>query len=185
MLHFAHAQSTLTLSLFSESISLPSYKVVKGINPGINIGTEFVLKQKPKGQRILTANLGLYYHKRIHYGIFLSSEFGYRYQSPIGIDLEALVGLGYLHTFWASKTYQRNDDGTYAEKKTFGRPHIAPSASIGLAYDFSRKADVPIALFTKYQLFVETPFAAANGIPVLPHTTFHIGARIYLNQRRE
>lgn len=169
----------LSIMVLSEASSLPSYKLVKApVHPGAALGTEFYLNNNETHQLLLAPVLGGYYHKNIYTAFFLTGDFLYRWNTDIGLQPEAAAGIGYQHTFFPDQLYEADENGNFQPVTTAGRPHALIQASLGLGYALPiGDAKDKVALFARYQLQLETPFA--NGIPVLPHSIFYFGVRFY------
>lgn len=162
----------LTVTLFSESVSLPNFhNIFKNLNPGIRVGTE-VYYSKNEGQQLLqTINLGYYYHKDLQNGLYLSSEFGYR-KFIHKAFVDATLGIGYLLINSALPRYELIGNDYERIGDTFGR--IMPTLGLGAGYRFNK-----VSVFSRYEIFAETPFGF-NGVPVLPHKALHVGIRFNL-----
>jgi hypothetical protein len=140
-------------------------------HPGVMAGLEYRLIDAEWGTLFATANLGSYVHVRNHVGVFLDSEFGYRFTYAGGYELEALAGLGYLHTFLAAPVYEVDDAGHVGRVFDAGRPHFMPTFSLGTGWRFER-----LAPFLRLQAFGEYPF----NHQLLPHFALLLGARFWL-----
>jgi len=137
-------------------------------HPGAMGGVEYSLLDRPWGTLFVTGNLGLYVHVRNHVGVFVDSEFGYRHTFGSGYELEALAGLGYLHTFLAAPVYEVDDAGHVDKVVNGGRPHIMPTFSVGTGWRFEH-----VAPFLRVQAFGEYPF----NRHLLMHFALLLGAR--------
>lgn len=167
----------LTVSLFSESVSLPTLKgFFRNPNPGIRIGTEFYYRKRPSSQVFQTANVGYYYHHTLHHGLYLSSELGYRkFIGPVFLD--ATVGAGYLLLTSRVPVYKPTGNGEFV--KASPRLHKGmPTLGLGAGYRFTKA----VSLFARYEVFGEMPLK--QDVPVLPHKALHIGARVNLGKQR-
>jgi len=153
----------ISIAVLDESISLPNLWFLEyKYNPAIMIGTEYLLKQKPKSDWHLTGNVGFYYHKNWELGPFINSEIGYRRSLTKRFNLQSRFGLGYLHQF-AGKAVYTFQDGTYKEKTDFGSPAFMGSLSLGCEYDLKQKPFSPTIFFT-YMSTVKLPFSIYNGL---------------------
>jgi hypothetical protein len=165
----------LTLSLFSESVSLPTFKgLLRSQNPGVRLGTELYYRNRPDAQLFQTVNLGYYYHRSLHHGLYVSTELGYRkFIGPAFLD--ATLGGGYLHLVSRVPVYEPAGDGNF----TKASPHLhkfMPTLGLGAGCRLGKHA----SLFARYELFGEMP--VAQDIPVLPHRALHLGARVNLKK---
>ncbi len=162
----------ITVTIFSESISLPNFRnIFKNPNLGIRLGTELYYAKNSSRQLIQTVNLGYYYHKDFQNGLYLSSEFGYR-KFFNNAFVDATLGVGYLLVHSALPRYAIKGNDYQRIGSTFGR--IMPTLGLGAGYQFNK-----VAVFSRYELFGETPFGL-DGVPALPHKALHVGTRFNL-----
>lgn len=162
----------LTVTLFSESVSLPNFKnIFKNGSLGMRIGTEFCYSQGASRQLVQTINLSYYSHKNLHNAFSLTSEFGYR-RFFGNAFADATIGVGYMLIHSAMPRYENVNGDFIKTSSTFGR--FTPSIGLGAGYRFKN-----FSAFTRYEMFGEMPFGF-KGIPALPHKTIHIGTRLNL-----
>jgi hypothetical protein len=111
----------LTFSLFSESVSLPTLRgLLRKPNLGVRLGTELYYRNRPGAKLFQTVNLGYYYHRSLHHGLYVSTELGYRrYLGPLFVD--GTIGGGYLHLVSRVPVYAPAGDGSFT--KTSPRFH--------------------------------------------------------------
>ncbi|MBX9850935.1 MAG: hypothetical protein K2X86_04170 [Cytophagaceae bacterium] len=177
----------ITFSVFNNGTSLPGFGALgvfsKTIHPGFHIGTYWLYKKGEKHEFFQTAKLGYFYHRFVQHGIQLYSEGGYRYITGSGIYGEVLLGAGYLHSFPDMQVFVFKD-GKYKKKAPLGRPQFMISAGVGVGYDFEKKCDKPLRLYLLYQFWMQTPFVN-KYVPLLPNTSFHLGAIFSINQKSE
>jgi len=153
----------LSISILDESISLPNAWFLEySYNPAIMVGTEYVLKQKPKSDWHLTGNIGFYYHKNWELAPFINSEIGYRYKINKRLNIQGRFGLGYLHYF-AAKTVYTYQDGTFKEKTNFGSPTLMVSLSAALEYKLKQKSNSPV-VFISFMSAAKVPFSIYSGL---------------------
>lgn len=182
--HYAFGQEEkrgipLNVSVFSEAWSMPSFELVKKpIHPGLYVGTEKNMKEGRHSRFFLSAGLGYYYHKNIQHGIFLNLNAGYAYQFGFGLYTGASLGVGVINTIYPTPTYKLKN-GEYKKSPDWGKVSLMPNADLTVGYTFNRESKKPISIFTKYQVFLEYPYAPENTFPALPHTAFHIGTKFY------
>lgn len=164
------AKFPVTISVFSESVSLPNFKgFFKNPNLGVRIGTEFYYRQSEGRQLLQTLQIGYYHHDGLHQGLFVSSEFGYR-KFFGNFFADATVGAGYLHLISDLRRYGPSGDGFQLASQRMHK--LMPTLGMGMGYRFG-----DVTIFSRYELFGETPFAQ-GGSPVLPHKALHVGARL-------
>ncbi|WP_138992338.1 hypothetical protein [Larkinella sp. C7] len=162
----------ITLSLFSESISLPTFKHIQTGGIGIKIGTELYYRNRPGSQLIQTLNVGYYHHPRVQTGFFVNSEFGFRkYVGSLYVD--AFLGGGTLLVRPVSPSYTQDSNSGEYRKAPATQLKFMPTISAGLGYRFHHRTTV----FTRYELFGEMPFREI----LLPHQALHLGTRFLFN----
>lgn len=162
----------LTVTVFSESVSLPNFKnVFKNGSLGVRIGTEFYYSKSDSRQLVQTINLSYYSHKDLHNAFSLTSEFGYR-RFFGNAFADATIGVGYMLIHSAMPRYENVNGDFIKTSSTFGR--FAPTLGLGAGYQFKK-----FSAFSRYEMFGEMPFGF-KGIPALPHKTIHFGTRLYL-----
>lgn len=162
----------LTVTLFSESVSLPNFRnIFKNGSLGVRIGTELYYSKDASRQLIQTINLSYYSHKDLHNAFSLTSEFGYR-RFFGNAFADATIGVGYMLIHSAMPRYENVNGDFIKSSSTFGR--VAPTIGLGAGYQFKK-----FSAFTRYEMFGEMPFGF-KGIPALPHKTIHIGTRLNL-----
>jgi opacity protein-like surface antigen len=168
----------LQLTTGNHAISMPFYRVLrKPYHPALSIGTQLTYKRGTHGQLFQAFNLGGFYNKYTATGLLAQTELGYRYYTKAGLFADAFLGIGYLHIFQTREVFKQKNDAEYEKAKDFGRPSATGSFSLGMGYDFSRQAKLPLALFARYQWLAQTPYG--GGLPILPQSIISIGTRIY------
>lgn len=168
----------LVLASVQEATALPGSPLpFQGpLHPGLSIGTEHEYARGGWGRIFQTGGLGFYHHADLDAVVWLNSEFGYGYGFDFGLGFEALVGLGYGHSFNARPTYsletrERTVDG--------GQPSILGSAALGVQYDFRAYDVMPATLFVRYQPQLQVMLASDSPLGVLPRTSVLLGTRIF------
>jgi len=153
----------ISIAVLDESISIPNHWFLEyEYNPAFIIGTEHILKKKPKSDWHLTANIGFYYHKSWEMAPFINSEIGYRYNFSKRFALQGRFGLGYLHLLTTKPVYTFEDD-IYIEKTNFGSPTLLVSLSAGCDFKLNTKINSP-SIFLTYMSSVKIPFSIYNGL---------------------
>ncbi|QIP14383.1 hypothetical protein G8759_18045 [Spirosoma aureum] len=163
----------ITISLFAESISLPTIKRIKKGGIGIKVGTEFYYRNRPGSQLIQTLTIGYYHHPQVQNGLFINSEFGYR--TFIGsFFADAFLGGGALLLRPMAPSYERNESTGAYRKASATQLKFMPSVQTGIGYRFPNRA----MIFAHYELFGEMPIHNV----VLPHQALSIGTRFFIRQ---
>ena len=123
------------------------------VEPGFMIDLTFPLvsnaKNVPTHYRELhfKPSIGVYQRKDYHTGMLIWTQLGYKAIRRSGLFWEFNAGPGYLHTFYNATVYVQNEDGSFSEKKIAGDAHLIAGGDLALGWDFTRKTNVPIALF--------------------------------------
>jgi hypothetical protein len=143
-------------------------------HPGGVVGTEYCVLCSRRGSLFVTANAGAYVHPKNHVGAFVSSELGYRLTFSRGAFVEALAGVGYLHTFVDGDLYVAGDDGAVQRTRDRGRPAFMPTASIGVGWNAARVDGPPLTPFVRATFFGQYPYNER----LLPHAALQVGIRL-------
>jgi len=163
----------ITVTLFAESISLPTFRNIQKGGLGIRLGTEFYYRQRPGSQVLQTLNVGYYVHPNVQNGLFVSSEFGYR-KFIGGFFVDATIGGGALLVRPSAPSYTWDETNQGLRKAPANQLKFMPSLGLGAGYRFRNRTTV----FTRYELFGEMPF----GQILLPHQAIHLGTRLMLEK---
>ena len=166
----------LTLFVVTESVGLPALGgLLRGPGVGFRVGTEFCYRRRPGSQLIQTLNVGGYHHARLHNGLYLNTEFGYR-KFAGRFFAEGFIGVGALGLAPLMRSYLPTGDGDFRAAPA-GLVRVMPSLSAGLGYAIHDRRARPVSVFVRYETFGEAPFSN-RGVPVLPHTALHLGLRL-------
>lgn len=167
----------LTISVISEAVGLPTLGgLLRGPGVGLRIGTEFYYRRRPGSQLIQTLNLGGYHHARLHNGLYLNTEFGYRKFAGL-FFAEGFIGVGALGLAPLMRSYVPTGDGNFRPAPAV-LVRVMPSLSAGLGYTIQHRRARSASLFVRYETFGEAPFNN-QSVPVLPHTSLHLGLRFF------
>jgi hypothetical protein len=176
-----------TIKINAQDSLVSDQRKIKGLNIsyfgeylthyGLKIGIEYPIwikekvktkkssKEIPKQKLIfISGNIGGYFHKRNHIGIFVNSEIGYRKTRLRGFRYEFLIGLGYFHTFLQGDTYEVNDDGSVERIPLAGQANLMIPISAGIGYDFKFCYNKPFNLYLKPGFFIQYPYNLAIAI---------------------
>jgi len=157
----------LSISVFSESISLPTLAHLQKGGIGIKVGTELYYRNRPGSQAFQSIHIGYYHHPDVQSGLFVSTEVGYRHYFG-AVYTDASLGIGTLLLCPVAPSYERS--GSDFPKAPAHQFKLMPSAGLGAGYRFRNRTSV----FTRYELFGEMPFSQI----LLPHQAIHVGARV-------
>lgn len=174
-------------SVFSNSTALPTNglpgKLHAPLHPGFSVGVVKNYKKTERHQLYQTYRMGYFYQRYVQHAVQLYSEFGYRFSFKNGFGLSSQFGAGYVHSFQDQQKFILKD-GEYKKQFPIGRPQFMISLAPGLSYDLNKKCGTPLLLFVNYQIWFQLPFVR-QYVPVLPNSSFHVGAIISLNKKAE
>ena len=171
----------VNVSVFNEATAIPFTKMITTpIHPGIQLGTEFNYNDKSHSRLFQTANINYFYHKHLSQGIGLYTEFGYEYRLNFGLATQALVGIGYMHTFGTSEEFTFLN-GNYEKKADTGNSRVYPSLSFDIGFYIRKNEKNSPKLFIRYQSWIEYPYSP-GFIPVMTHINLHIGTKFFINK---
>ncbi len=168
----------INVSVFNQQWAFPYYEPLKitPIHPGLEVGISCLKKDKlfcfPQ-----SANLGYFYNTNAGSALFLQINQSIRFSPKCGFFADISLGVGYMHAFHPRDIY-RKEDGIYKKVTDFGKPSIMFSFAQTFGYDFSKKHQLPIAPFIKYQWFASSPYFDMI-FPIRPNSLTHIGTIIY------
>lgn len=168
----------LRITLGNEATAIPFSRVfTTPVHPAIQIGTEFEWRESEYFRLSPAVNIGYMFHKHLFQGAYINGELGFDYKTGFGLNLKSAFGLGYLRTFATQQEFQFKD-GQYKDGEDTGNSRIMPSLSLGLGYDLDPSAVKSTELFVMYQSWLEYPYSP-GFIPLMLHTTLHIGFKFY------
>jgi hypothetical protein len=172
----------ISISLFNESTAIPYTRFfTTPIHPGLQLGTEFNYINKEHSRLFQTANLCYFYHKHLAQGIGLYSELGYEYRLKFGLSFQALLGVGYMHTFATADEFIFSN-GHYEKKPDKGNARLFPSLSLDIGYYIKKSEKNSPEIFIRYQAWIEYPYSP-DFIPVMTHINLHIGVKFFINKK--
>ena len=167
----------LSTSFNSEAIGFP-FTNYSPVHPGVEIASNFLLKDKSHSIRFLNLKLGFYHHRRIENAFYLGSEYQHTLKAlrkKLGIDLNC--GIGYMHLFYPSEIYEQDGNGNFKVVNQFGKPRFYANVSVGVSYI----GWVKIVPYLKQEFLLQTPFSGATSI--LPHSIVKIGIQVKLKTK--
>ena len=168
---FSHEDLALKIDYFGEL----------GLHPGLAVGLEYPLHKNSWFLLHWDNEVGGYYHKWNHTGVFARTSVGTRFTAPFGLYFDLQLGAGYLHTFVAGDTYVRTEKEELTQKSDGGDPHFMPSLVLLLGWDIAKNRDLPLALHFGVDAYGQTPFNHS----VLPHIAIRTGITYKINQYKK
>jgi hypothetical protein len=126
--------------------------------PGIVIEAEWESIVTEKASIPLRVDLGMYFHKRYHTGVFADVNYGFRQYLKSGFYLEESVGVGVLMSFLSNDaTYEVTDAGEVNEISGFSTVDFMPSITLGVGYNVTKNRDVANYVWLRPKLFWQYP----------------------------
>lgn len=166
----------LRLAVGNESTAIPFTRFfTTPVHPAVQVGTDFTYRDRTHSIFYQTVNLGYVYHNYLYQGLWLSTEAGYDYKFGFGMNLKALLGAGYLHTFATRQEY-RFKDGEYESKADWGNPRLMVSLALGTGFRLQKDREDSPEIFILYKPWIEFPYSP-GFIPVMTHITLEAGFR--------
>ena len=126
--------------------------------PGVVLEAEWESVLTEKASIPLRVDLGFYFHKRYHTGVFTDVNYGFRQYFKSGFYLEESVGVGVLISFLSNDaTYEVTDAREVKEISEFSSIDFMPSITLGIGYNITRNRDVANYLWVRPKLFWQYP----------------------------
>jgi hypothetical protein len=116
---------------------------------GFQVGVENYFATTPNYQVIGSLFSTFFGKKEQYYSFVISPRIGLRYTAGCGLTLESHVGFGYTYRHFNYDQYDLNNKGEIVDKGKAGISSMMPNFAFGLGYDFSRKANLPLKLYTR------------------------------------
>jgi len=172
----------VSVSLFNESTAIPYTRfITTPVHPGLQLGTEFNYINKEHTRLFQTANLCYFYHNHLAQGLGIYTELGYEYRLKFGLSFQALLGVGYMHTFATADEFVFSN-GHYEKKADKGNARLFPSVSLDIGYYIEKSEKNSPEIFIRYQSWIEYPYSP-DFIPVMTHISLHIGAKFVIKRK--
>lgn len=141
------------------------------IYPGIRVGIEFpvyfvcvkknfdseVPKIISKG-RFISMNAGWYHQTNFHDNLYFTAEWTMRRTKENGFFTEFSSGFGCSRTFLGATTYETDNTGGVDIIKSAGYKYAMIIVGGGLGYDFSKKKEIPLSIFYKFEMMGMFPY---------------------------
>lgn len=151
------------------------------MHPGAAVSFEKNIKQKERLGYYYSLNAGVFNHRFIQTGVQLYANLGVRFNLPKSFHIDAELGGGYLHSILHQKTFKKQDDGSYEQTKSIGRPQAMFALAFALSKDFNIK-EKKYTAFIKYQPWFQLPYIN-NYVPLLPNNALHLGVGFPLTKK--
>ncbi|HEY9855296.1 MAG TPA: hypothetical protein V6D05_06125, partial [Stenomitos sp.] len=126
----------------------------------------------------VSGQAGYYDHLNTYRALFASGNVGYRLTLPVGLSMDASLGLGGMYQALVGDVYARSASGTYEPTTDWGRPALTPSLGLGLGYDLTGLGLKDRRAFMQLQTFGEYP---VNSM-LIPHLAALLGVQWHLGR---
>jgi hypothetical protein len=154
--------------------------LVKQYHPGIEVGWQRKLKEKPGYYWNHQVQLGYFFHRFVQHGITAYTMIEYNRKLSSRLDADLSIGGGYFHSIPATAVFELKDNGEYSSAKGIGRPQAMAAFAIGGKYHFKNSKTI----FLKYQQRLQAPFIKSY-VPVLPYNNMILGIQLPINKVKE
>jgi hypothetical protein len=166
----------LRVTVGNESTAIPFTRFFTvPVHPSVQAGTDFTYRDRAHSRIYQTINLGYAFHRYLYQGLWLNTEAGYDYMFSFGLNLKALLGAGYLHTFATQQEYQFKD-GKYVGGADWGNPRLMVSLALGIGYKIKKESGKGTEIFLLYKPWIEYPYSP-GFIPLMTHISLEAGVR--------
>jgi hypothetical protein len=174
----------LRLTVGNESTAIPFTRFFTvPVHPSVQAGTDFTYRNLTHSTLYQTVNLGYIFHNYLYQGLWLNTEAGYDYKFGFGLNLKALLGVGYLHTFTTQQEYQFKE-GEYVGGTDWGNPRLMVTLAIGAGFRIQKDKEDSPEVFILYKPWIEYPYSP-GFIPVMTHITLEAGFRYPIRLKKE
>ncbi len=163
-----------SVTTFSEQLGFINLKNENPIHLGGTIAIGFAKKQTGIYQSFHNIEIGYFSHETLFQAITLAWKPTYEWQFKKGLHIHGTAGVGYLHALPKQQTYTQ-DNGTYKASNNFGKPSATASIGMGIGYRITPQNNIPITIFTRYELTAIAPFNIYKDIPAIANTTLSLG----------
>lgn len=154
----------IAVAAYSSAIGQSNFNVGAGYfghtvtYPGFVIEAEWESILTDKASIPLKVDLGTYFHKRYHIGVFADVNYGFRQYFKSGFYLEESIGVGVLMSYLSNDaTYEVTDAGEVKETSGFSSVDFMPSITLGLGYNVTKNREVANYIWLRPKLFWQYP----------------------------
>ncbi|MEX0273093.1 MAG: hypothetical protein AB3N16_01810 [Flavobacteriaceae bacterium] len=163
------------ISVFNEHVALPfSEPDNSPAHLGATVSYEWSRSRSGMYQFTHIFQGGYYFHEDFNQAFFITWKPKFELRFAGIIDIHAIPGVGYAHSFPTQATY-RLKNGKYQQRAHWGKPHFMPSLGFGGGLHLENWLDVPITTFVRYETFSLAPYAPKAAIPLTLHTMLSFG----------
>jgi len=171
----------IALSVFNNATMLPPASLVatfnQPIHPGLTAAYEFGCKETDKHKWFQNAGISYMYHRFVYQAIILNTQAGYRWKIN-QFSAEGYLQAGYMHAFLLTDRAVLQPDGTYKEKKGFGKPQFITGAGVGFGYNLGDEKRIR-RIILNYDIRLQMPFVKSY-VTLLPNGALSLGMQFNL-----
>ncbi len=169
------------LSIFNNATMLPPASLTatfnQPIHPGLTAAYEFGWAETAKHKWFQNAGISYMYHRFVYQAILLNTQAGYRWKLK-KFSAEGYLQAGYMHAFLLTDRAVLQSDGTYKEKKGFGKPQFIAGSGLGCGYNFGDEKRIR-RVFLNYDIRLQMPFVKSY-VTLLPNGSLSLGMQFCL-----
>lgn len=125
--------------------------------------------------------LGYFHHQDLNQVAYLSWKPQFQMRLGNLLELHAIPGLGYAHSFSTQQLYHL-ENGRYQKARSLGRPHVIPSIGVGFGMDLSR-FEVPMEVFFRQEYMVLFP--NARRLPISLNSIRGVGLKYFFDIKKD
>lgn len=139
-------------------------------HPYITIGARLSWNEKGRHAWEQSVNVGYMYHRFIQHTIPLFTEIIYRYNFNPKFNLNAHLGVGYLHSIPDAERFELDSNGNYEKINNLGRAQGMLRFAVSTGYEITNN----LRLTFNYGITGQLPFVKSY-VPLLPYNTIQLG----------
>lgn len=153
-------------------------------NPSVALGTEIVYNKSQRHKIGQSAELGFIANETLGNKTSLSTAFFYRYCHRSGLFAGIELGLGLAQQYHPRQVYEYNAElRDYEKAKDTGISSLQAGYGLHLGYDFARNGDIPLSIFIKNNLVIQSPYLDLTTFPIMPQSITQLGLKIQLTKK--
>lgn len=142
------------------------------------LGVELTHVVRPRFSLVQPLELSYLHHRQFARGPAFDTGLTARWHAKVGFTVDGGLTLGAQHMVVAGPAYTFTD-GKY-QRGDRGRTSARLKLAVGLGFDFTRKTQLPLWVFARYQQLAFAPFAPKNGLPAMGRAQVLLGFAIPL-----
>ena len=165
---------TVRVTALNEAIALPFTQVpIRALHPGLAVAGSLVTKRGSHAGWALDAEIGAYHHRAIETAWYAMPVWRGTWWPHQTVGLQLIAGLGMKHALAPQPTYVM-EDGVAERRGSLGHLEATLQLGPGLVVQLNDQW----ALLAQYRGGVDGPFSSSLGMPVMTHTSLHVGVEV-------